>query len=116
LGDTFLRLNSDWLVQIVNFKLKSCLFQKFNYNNHITLGLSNLELFLAVKTFPNLCNTIGDSGAYWLYAAVCFTTIIFVLMCVPETRGKSLQASIRGLSINDVMPLRRKGIQNKRLM
>lgn len=57
----------------------------------LTIGLSNLELFLAVKTFPNLCNTIGDSGAYWLYAAVCFTTIIFVLMCVPETRGKSLQ-------------------------
>jgi hypothetical protein len=57
----------------------------------LTTGLSNLELFLAVKTFPNLCNKMGDSGAFWLYAAVCFTAILFTLIFVPETRGKTLQ-------------------------
>lgn len=57
----------------------------------VTTGLANVELFLAVKTFPNLCSKMGDSGAFWLYAAVCFTAIIFTLIWVPETRGKSLQ-------------------------
>ena len=60
----------------------------------LTTGLANLELFLAVKTFPNICTRIGDSGAFWLYAAVCFTAIIYTLLCIPETRGKSLQVNI----------------------
>jgi SP family facilitated glucose transporter-like MFS transporter 8 len=34
---------------------------------------------------------MGDSGAFWLYAAVCFTAILFTLIFVPETRGKTLQ-------------------------
>jgi len=57
----------------------------------LTTALANIELFLAVKTFPNLCTRMGDSGAFWLYAAVCFAAIIYTLICIPETRGKSLQ-------------------------
>ena len=60
----------------------------------LTTGLANLELFLVVKTFPNICTRIGDSGAFWLYAAVCFTAIIYTLLCIPGTRGTSLQVNI----------------------
>ena len=63
----------------------------------LTTGLANVELFLAVKTFPNICSRVGDSGAFWMYAAVCFTAIIYTLICIPETRGKTLQVYLEFL-------------------
>jgi len=57
----------------------------------ITIGLSNLEMFIVVKTFPNLTNMVGDSGTFWLYAAFSFVMIIYTLVWIPETKGKTLQ-------------------------
>lgn len=58
----------------------------------ITIGLANLEMFLVVKTFPTMMSsTMGGHGTFWLYAGVCFATIIFTLFFIPETKGKSLQ-------------------------
>jgi len=57
----------------------------------VTAGLSNLEMFLVVKTFPTMSDVMGSHGAYWVYAGVCFATIVFVLLFIPETKGKSLQ-------------------------
>jgi hypothetical protein len=37
---------------------------------------------------------MGDSGAFWLYAAVCFTAIVFTLITIPETKGKTLQVTV----------------------
>ena len=56
----------------------------------ITLGLANLELFVVVKTFPNLTVSMGDSGTFWLYGVCCFLTIIFTLIWIPETKGRTL--------------------------
>merc|ERR1712186_249524 len=44
----------------------------------ITIGLSNLELFIVVKTFPMLSLKYGDAATF---------TLIFI----PETKGKSLE-------------------------
>lgn len=58
----------------------------------ITIGLTNLELFIVVKTFPDLSSMMGGShGAFWLYASVCFMAAIYVLLFIPETKEKSLQ-------------------------
>lgn len=57
----------------------------------ITIGLSNLELFIVVKTFPNISDQIGSHGTIWIYAGFCFAAVIFTLMAIPETRGKSLE-------------------------
>jgi len=57
----------------------------------ITIGLSNLEMFLVVKTFPTLTHTMGDSGTFWLYAGFCLVTILYTLVWIPETKGRSLQ-------------------------
>jgi facilitated trehalose transporter len=57
----------------------------------VTAGLANLEMFLVVKTFPTMNDMMGSHGTYWLYAGVCFATIVFVLLFIPETKGKSLQ-------------------------
>jgi len=57
----------------------------------ITVGLSNLNMFIVVKTFPSLSNMIGDSGTFWLYSAFCFVMILYTLVWIPETKGRSLQ-------------------------
>ena len=54
-------------------------------------GLSNLEMFIVVKTFPNLTNMVGDSGTFWLYAAFSFVMIVYTLVWIPETKGRTLQ-------------------------
>ena len=56
----------------------------------LTIALSNLELFIVVKTFPNLEESMGDYGVFWLYAFACFCAIIFTLSYVPETKDKEL--------------------------
>jgi len=57
----------------------------------ITVGLSNLNMFIVVKTFPGLTNMVGDSGTFWLYSAFCFVMILYTLVWIPETKGRSLQ-------------------------
>ena len=54
-------------------------------------GLSNLNMFIVVKTFPGLTNMVGDSGTFWLYSAFCFVMILYTLVWIPETKGRSLQ-------------------------
>ena len=56
----------------------------------LTIAISNLELFIVVKTFPNLEELMGDYGVFWLYAFSCFCAIIFTLLFVPETKDKDL--------------------------
>src|SRR3954470_23964496 len=56
-------------------------------------GATNwLANFAVTLTFPPLVGGIGLSGAYGLYAAAAFVSIIFVRMAVPETKGKTLEA------------------------
>ena len=57
----------------------------------LTISLSNLELFIVVKTFPNLTHMMGDSGTFWLYAGFCFVLILYTLVWIPETKGRTLQ-------------------------
>merc|ERR1719266_1142097 len=57
----------------------------------ITIGLSNLELFIVVKTFPMLSATYGGAATFWLYAGFCVAAAIFALIFIPETKGKSLE-------------------------
>jgi len=57
----------------------------------LTIGISNLSLFVVVKTFPNLSNILGGQYAtFWLYAMVCFAAVPFVLSFVPETKDVEL--------------------------
>ena len=47
--------------------------------------------FASVKTFVDFQLWIGLYGAFWLYACVAAVALVFTLMFVPETKGKSLQ-------------------------
>ena len=56
----------------------------------LTIAISNLELFIVVKTFPNLEASIGDYGVFWFYSLSCFCAIIYVMAYIPETKDKDI--------------------------
>ncbi len=47
-------------------------------------------------TFLSLVKSIGASGAFWIYGAMCFFTFAFLWRVVPETKGKTLEEIERG--------------------
>lgn len=47
--------------------------------------------FLVTKTFQNILDNIGPHGTFWLFGSICFVGLFFVIVFVPETRGKSLE-------------------------
>jgi sugar porter (SP) family MFS transporter len=53
--------------------------------------------FLVIYTFPTFHHVLGLALTFWLYAAMCAVGFVFVLLCVPETTGKSLEQIEREL-------------------
>lgn len=54
-------------------------------------GSLNLGImFVVIKTYHDLKNSMGEDGTFWLYSAVCLCSCFFVYFLVPETKGKSL--------------------------
>ncbi|KAL6442485.1 hypothetical protein ACFW04_002595 [Cataglyphis niger] len=47
--------------------------------------------FIVTKTFQDLIDLIGTHGAFWVFASFVVVALIFVICCVPETRGKTLE-------------------------
>ena len=47
--------------------------------------------FILTYTFPVLNNGLGAAGTFWLYGIICLAGGIFVVFCLPETKGKSLE-------------------------
>lgn len=54
--------------------------------------------FIVTKTFTNLKELIGFAGAFWLFGTICLASMVFVVLCVPETQGKSLEDIERNLT------------------
>ena len=48
-------------------------------------------LFLILKFYTSIALVINLSGIYWLFTGVSLSGVLFVAICVPETRGWSLQ-------------------------
>jgi sugar porter (SP) family MFS transporter len=46
--------------------------------------------FVLTYTFPLLNQSLGTSGAFLIYALICFAGAVFVYLAVPETKGRSL--------------------------
>lgn len=47
--------------------------------------------FVVTKTFADIIGLIGNHGAFWFFGSVCLVGLFFVIYCVPETQGKSLE-------------------------
>ncbi|WP_445611188.1 sugar porter family MFS transporter [Hafnia alvei] len=51
-----------------------------------------IACFLLTYTFPLLNANLGASGSFLLYGIICALGFVFVLRCVPETKGVTLEA------------------------
>jgi MFS family permease len=54
--------------------------------------------FILALTFPMLNSTLGAAGTFWTYAGVCAAGLVFILACLPETKGRSLEEIEQALS------------------
>ena len=59
----------------------------------VSIAVSALWLacFALTFTFPILNRALGPAGTFWLYAAICVAGFFFVLLRVPETKGRTLE-------------------------
>jgi sugar porter (SP) family MFS transporter len=56
-----------------------------------------IACFILTYTFPFLNAKLGSAGTFWLYAAICVGGFTFILLKLPETKGKSLEEIERQL-------------------
>ncbi|XP_029672765.1 facilitated trehalose transporter Tret1-like isoform X2 [Formica exsecta] len=57
----------------------------------IATGFNWTFTFIVTKTFQDIIDLIGAHGAFWLFGAFVVAGLIFVILSVPETRGKTLE-------------------------
>jgi len=47
--------------------------------------------FVLTYTFPLLNKSLGAAGTFWVYSGICLLGFIFIVLKLPETKGKSLE-------------------------
>ncbi len=49
--------------------------------------------YVVAQTFPMLNDSpsIGPASTFWIYAGFSLAGLLFVLACVPETKGRTLE-------------------------
>lgn len=47
--------------------------------------------FISIKYLPLLIETLGFPGSMFSFAGVCLLSTIYIIVCVPETKGKSYE-------------------------
>ena len=57
-----------------------------------------LACFVLTYTFPILNTTLGASGTFWLYGAICVLGGVFIFAKLPETNGRTLEEIERDLA------------------
>lgn len=67
----------------------------------ISTGISWLCTFLTVQFFPWILNNLGGSVAFGIFAAFSIFAFIFIVVYIPETKGKSLEQIEKELGLNE---------------
>ncbi len=59
----------------------------------VSVAVSSLWIacFILTYTFPVLDRALGPADTFWLYSAICAAGFVFILLRVPETKGKTLE-------------------------
>ena len=59
----------------------------------ISVSVSALWIacFILTYTFPILERSIGMGNTFWIYSGICAVGFVFIRLCVPETKGKTLE-------------------------
>ncbi|XP_070689918.1 solute carrier family 2, facilitated glucose transporter member 8 [Pempheris klunzingeri] len=57
--------------------------------------------FIVTKTFQDMMSLLTSAGTFWLFASMCVINVLFTIIFIPETKGKTLEqieATFRGTS------------------
>ncbi|XP_068625650.1 facilitated trehalose transporter Tret1-like [Battus philenor] len=55
----------------------------------INITLVSFMIFLTSKFFPLISTKFGPAIPYWIFSGSCVLMCLFVLLCLPETKGRS---------------------------
>lgn len=69
--------------------------------------------YLVSQTFPVLLKSIGPTNTFYFYAGCSAATFLFVLLFIPETKGRSLEAIEKSWHKHDVDGSRRTASRGK---
>jgi len=88
-----------WCGINVIFNYAEEIFKAAGYDISSVLNVTALWIacFILTYTFPLLNGTLGSSGTFWLYAVICVAGFLFILLKLPETKGKTLEQIEREL-------------------
>lgn len=64
----------------------------------LAMGSHWIFNFIIGQVFLSAVNAVGVAGVYSFFAAVCFTTVVFVNKFVVETKGRSLEEIERAMA------------------
>lgn len=59
----------------------------------LCLALISVFLFFVTKFYPILSEAVGMYSCFWFFSAYCFLGTVFSVFWLPETTGKSINAS-----------------------
>ncbi|CAL1687683.1 unnamed protein product [Lasius platythorax] len=57
----------------------------------IATGFNWTCTFIVTKTFEDVIGVIGAHGTFWLFGVIVSVGLVFIIISVPETRGRSLE-------------------------
>jgi len=46
---------------------------------------------LVTWSFPTFRTLLGSAGTFWIYAGFSLLSMVYVLACLPETKGRTLE-------------------------
>ncbi len=55
------------------------------------MTLDPLTWVLIAEIFPNRLPSLGNADTFFTYGVICLLGAVFVLLCVPETKGRTLE-------------------------
>jgi facilitated trehalose transporter len=64
------------------------------YRNVLSAVSTSFNLscsFVVVRTFPDISRHLGFDLAFWFYGICCAAGVVFVLLILPETKGRTLE-------------------------
>jgi hypothetical protein len=70
-------------------------------------GLTTIKwglIFVETRFFRNVVDSVGPAPCYWIFSGVCLLGGLFVLVFVPETKGRSLEEISKSLAEKSSMP------------
>lgn len=60
------------------------------------ITLSNwLSAFIVIDTFSAMQSAFTYAGLFWFYSGVCLCGTLFIVFCVPETKGKTMEEIVQ---------------------